>query len=227
MQQRYAMKSWKDFLQNIASLNLEKTLLVCDIDDTIICPKTWIGSTPWFDWQCDLLEKDKKSPYLIAKTFRKLILALYKIYENIEMRLCEPEIASENILSQCDTIFLTARDSMTNDITQKQLNSFVNWKKPKNMKDISIGDMKFTNGIGYTSGKNKGELLFNILKSLDQTYDTIIFVDDKINNIIAVENVIGKQELISFLYGNLSHTKKFNLISPDELKAEYETLKIN
>ena len=222
MQQRYAMKSWKDFFKNIASLDLEKTLLVCDIDDTILRPKMWIGSTKWFDWQCNLLEQDKKSPYLIAKTFNKLIQALHKIYQDIEMCICEPEIMSENLLSKCDTIFLTARDQQTSDITLDQLNTLVNWKKPNNIKDIIIGEMKFINGIGFTSGQNKGELLFNILKSLDQTYDTIIFVDDKINNIIAVENVMGTQEIISFLYDNPSYTKSFDLMSPNDLKLEYE-----
>ena len=48
--------------------------------------------------------------------------------------------------------------------------------------------------------------------------------NDKINNIIAVENVMGKRAIISFLYGNPSYTKEFNLMSPDDLKTEYDEI---
>ena len=224
MQQRYKIKSWQEFADNIDSID-DDTLLVCDIDDTLLQPDTWIGSTEWFDWQCNLLQNEPMSKYLVASSFKKLIKILYQLYQNIKMVPCESSIVEQNILHKFDTIFLTARDACTHDITETHLKSHFTWTAPHiEAFQNKIPGTKFINGIGYTSGQNKGELLFHILKHLPK-YKRVIFVDDKLDNIIAVENIMSGMELTSFLYSFSSRRRKeFQKISPDTLNIDFNKL---
>ena len=63
--------------------------------------------------------------------------------------------------------------------------------------------LKFKNGVMYSQGNNKGWVLKTLLEKLEDEYKYIIFVDDRIRNIDAVESVfkpIEHVEMSLFLY---------------------------
>jgi hypothetical protein len=183
----------------------KKTLLVFDIDDTLLTMTQPLGGVGWWDWQAKLLSEDATSPLLFANNFRDLI----KI-QNILFQLINMEPTDKNALlfinqaSQkgATLLGLTARGPEHENATENELksNQFLDNDelvfKTKGLKlkndetstgdSFQCGDFKrfanYTDGILYLSGQNKGKALRCILNQAKSLYTTILFVDDTYSN---------------------------------------------
>lgn len=159
-----------DILTNydlLANKLTSDTLLVLDIDDSIITSDEYIGSPHWWD-----SSDDEKNLVEIWETQLKNLK--YKVICNSFYKL----------LSKCDelgnnVIFLTKRHDRIKNITVDQL------KKLKIIED----ENKFL--IYHTNNEDKGEHMIKILKNNSNLVkNNIIVCDDIINNLLRIKQEI-------------------------------------
>lgn len=197
-----------------------KTLLVFDIDDTLLTMSQPLGSVAWWDWQSDLLNNEKDSSKLVAHNMQDLAKVQNVLFQLIKMNPTDEFVvpflkdASEQGAS---LMGLTARGSEQLSVTQNQLteNGFVdsqnqllfNTKAPKltNQSTPSSGGLNCTSftryvsyyhGIVFLDGEDKGQALLCILNNSKKTYDTILYVDDAARNVKSVEEAFSNQSNI-------------------------------
>ena len=154
------IKSFEDININ----NISKTLILCDIDDTILhFPEInkiwWHDKTNYYYNQHESNELEKKqalNDWITYITIKNPMITDSSLY---------------NFISNYNIVFITARNSYLKDLTQKHFNHL---------------DIKFDNNIYYTSGENKGIYIKNNLLHLIKKYTNIIFIDDLEHNLIDV-----------------------------------------
>ena len=76
-----------------AALNPKTTLLVFDLDDTLITMTQPLGSVGWWDWQAGLLKNGNDSSKLFTSDINQLIRI-----QNILFQLIKMEVTDENVL---------------------------------------------------------------------------------------------------------------------------------
>lgn len=223
-----------------------KTLLVFDIDETLLTMSQPLGSVAWWDWQSQLLSKNKNSSKLVAHTIQNLAEIENLLFQLIKMNVTDQYVvpfvkeASEQGTS---IMALTARGRESLSVTLNQLteNGFVdkqnqllfhsNGPKLSNQNTASGGDLNcgsltghvsYYQGIVFLSNQNKGLALRCILANSEKHYDTIMFVDDVANNVDAVAKAFSDQADIKVF--NVRYTrgdgKKQLFLHSEALQAE-------
>lgn len=214
----------KDIL-NYLDIN-QRSIVVFDIDNTLLRPTTSLGSDEWFS---SLVEENlvinheiklKNSKDVISAVNKSLPL-YFHVNSKIDLIPTELDLSKDvrDIESCCGhTICLTARSLKMVDITLKQLekNGLV-FKVP----ELSSQDliMKFNypctykEGVLFCGNNDKGKILLFFLDNINYIPEHIIFVDDKIKNIKSVEKASISRGLkfTGFLYtGCEKFVKSFN-----------------
>lgn len=93
----------------------ENTLVVFDLDNTLLAMDHDLGSDQWFDWQENLLKESPNSESLVASDFSGLLRVQEILFSLSRMHTPEPGIAEAvRHLScpKCTVIVLTARSSI-------------------------------------------------------------------------------------------------------------------
>lgn len=178
-----AMKQVKDAL---SEKPLAKTLLVFDIDDTLLTSSTFFGSDYWYEWQKSLKPGDAGKA-----------LCLFDVigvnYELGTQRATEADaVVLLNTLSN-DTLLLTARNPMYRGGTERELLA-AGYTLPAMLGAPQNGEffdfpavggspVSYQRGILMVSGKNKGELLLELLRRRNLDYQRVVLVDDGRRNI--------------------------------------------
>lgn len=164
------ISSIKEMLKYINALD---AVLIFDLDNTLIMPKTSLGSDEWF---CGLLNHalNHVSDKNLALS---MTLAIYHEVQSIVRADIIEEQAVKIVNSLHDIgipcIAVTARDECLRDATLRQL------------QEVGI---KFTQDIVFCSGRNKGECLLENL-DLSKTKN-IVMVDDKFKHLSDVASVL-------------------------------------
>jgi len=70
----------------------EHTLLVLDIDNTLLAMNQDLGSDQWFEWQKYLLDHEPRSKHLVADSFEGLLEAQGLLYNLGRMRPPQPDL---------------------------------------------------------------------------------------------------------------------------------------
>jgi dephospho-CoA kinase len=154
-----------------------KTLIVLDIDDTIITMKNL--DKKWWNDKFDEFIKDcdtyKEANYKVLENWAKLVE-----HQTVELKDKEhlPSFLENNKNS---VICLTSRNQEYDEITINQL------------KNLNIYLPVFH------CETNKGNFLEKLIKNNYNDYENIIFVDDIIKNIINVNNVLKNKKVSSYL----------------------------
>ena len=214
--------------------NPEKTLLVFDIDNTLLTMTQSLGGVGWWDWQYDLLKNHPDSNQLLAKNFDELEKIQGLLFQLIKVEPTDPVVKLFLINASNEgssLLAITARGSLFSNITLNQLqeNHFIDGnQKPlfsskglklNNHKTSAAGplkcaaltqDLSYQQGILYLNGTNKGQALQCILRHAETTYHSILFVDDSARNVDAVEKAFSSQthlQLITILF-NREHAKE-------------------
>lgn len=177
------------------------TLMVFDLDDTLITMTQPLGSVGWWDWQHELQIQGGNSDKLFTKDYQQLVRI-----QNILFQLVKMEVTDEYVMpflkdaaKQGSTVMgLTARGKEHLSATLMQLkdNQFIIDKKflfsehglKLNNNQTSIAgnfdcpqfsrEVIYQQGIMFLDGEDKGEALLCILANTKQDIRTIIFVDD-------------------------------------------------
>ena len=182
-----------------------RTLVVFDIDDTLLTSSTFFGSDYWYEWQKSL------APGEAGKA-----LCLFDViganYELGTQRPTEPDaVRVFNGLNR-DVLLLTARSPMYRGGTERELLA-AGYVLPPMRGKPGHGEyfeqpagtaISYQHGILMVSGQDKGALLTTWLNRRGLHYRRVILVDDGRRNI---ENVQRSLQSAGINYHGLWYTR--------------------
>jgi Protein of unknown function (DUF2608) len=175
------------------------TLLVLDIDDTLLTSAGFFGSDRWYEWQKSLPDGD---PGKVPCRFDVIALN----YEAGTQVATEPGDGPRIVNSVgIDTLILTARNPLYRSGTIRELKR-AGYILPRNIDGSTDGRMyrwqrdpaatptmiSYDSGVLMVSGQDKGVMLLDLLQRLDLHYDRVVLVDDGKKNIDAMRAALGE-----------------------------------
>lgn len=160
----------------------EETLVLLDVDNTLIEPISYVGGVAWFDY---MMAKMKKRGIPEEDVIHKTSFLWVRLQQFVKVRTVEeaiPSVIKTLHKKNIKTMGLTARSFLVSRITDQQLKSV----------DISLQDnticgkeIIFTDHAGFYNGVlsiepfgSKGERLLQFLKKIDYETKKVLFVDD-------------------------------------------------
>lgn len=190
----------------------DQTLVVFDIDNTLLEPLTTLGSDQWFDYLVDQGKKVRRQSE--DKAIADAVVVWNRVQEDVQVRPVEtetPALIKRLQARGVRIVALTARASGAAAVTERQLRSIgVDLSKnplprpavrPKQKQDTSqpwVGAILF---LG--ENQSKGEALTGVVRSLPQPPSKVVFVDDKARHTQSVDQAMAKLKIpvVAFRYG--------------------------
>jgi len=112
-------------IQKIASMyGPSRTLVVFDIDNTLLTTNHDLGGDAWYRWQRHLQKTDPSSPKLISKQFQSLLESQYLLFQLNDMKPVEtatPALVNALIARGHPVVALTARGPEARSATLREL----------------------------------------------------------------------------------------------------------
>lgn len=189
------------------------TLLILDIDDTLLVPKQMLGSDMWFE---DRIKQQKGLSLIEA--FEKTLNEWEGIRHFTQMQVVEPgtQKTIEDLQKKEYAIIGLSTQSLTlSKVTFKQLiNNQIDLRVTAPQESYYFQnenkDVLYINGILFTSGTSKGKALFQLLEKTKQRFKRIVFINDKASHLVDIEQVAEKNhvEFIGLRYGYSDFRKK-------------------
>ena len=176
----------------------KRTLLVLDIDDTLLTSDGFFGSDKWYEWQKTLPASDPgKVPCLFD------VISLN--YETGGQRATHPDGPALVNAVQVDKLLLTSRNPLYRGGTLRTLRdagyalpaplagqadgSSWDFRKAPDAAPVRI---TYDQGVFMTTGQDKGLALLALLQRLHTRYDRVVRVDDGKKNIDNMQNALRK-----------------------------------
>ncbi len=218
-------------LPNLAGLNFSQigpdTLVVFDIDNTLIRQNHMIGTHQWGDY---ISERAVRSGIAAdeAKQIQYRAFAEVQPYANV----VPVEEGIKSILSSLSQrnikhFALTARAAQLKEITKTQI-KILNHSFAESFpaqKDQKVLQEYLDDGIIFSGSTPKGELLKKIIENSTTEITHIIFIDDKLYNLESVEKSFAESNIIleSYRYGAADVV--VNSFNPQVADIEYSIFK--
>lgn len=194
-QEIYQIKEVLDHLQG------RKALIVFDIDNTLLMPETDLGSDQWFS---HMVQKHMDTGCKVVEAV-DLVLPLYiHVSLNLELISVEDELCAliEDIKSAGDyVICLTARSAcLAHKVIEQLHKNDLCFYTPEfhHLEADFKSPGLYRSGVLFCDSHDKGDVLISFLDSINYEPELIIFIDDKIKNVHAVEKV-AQQRSIAFI----------------------------
>lgn len=198
------------------------TLLVLDIDDTLLTSDGFFGSDKWYEWQKSLPASDPgKVPCLFD-----VISMNYETGTQIPTQPDGPALI--NALP-VDKLLLTSRNPLYRGGTLRTLQAAGyalpamlggqvegrswDFRKAADAKPVRVF---YDQGLFMTTGQDKGLALLNLLQGLHLRYDRVVLVDDGQKNI---DNMRAALQVAHIDYLGLHFTRVNKDISSDDATA--------
>ena len=194
----------------------QDTLVVFDIDNTLISPQGNFGSDQWFYYLYKIYKINGLSDAEIAKKAMSTWNESQWITNVQAVEKDTPAMVSKFQKAGIQTVALTARELAIAERTVSQLKSIgVSFKETALKKaslKISKEDLKtqddavMRDGIVYVGESNtKGNVLVTLLKKLNLKPKKIVFVDDRVKHVVGMEKALTQENIphIAFRYGAL------------------------
>ena len=176
----------------------KRTLLVLDIDDTLLTSDGFFGSDKWYEWQKTLPASDPgKVPCLFD------VISLN--YETGGQRATQADGPALVNAVQVDKLLLTSRNPLYRGGTLRTLRdagyalpaplagqadgSSWDFRKAPDAAPVRI---TYDQGVFMTTGQDKGLALLALLQRLHTRYDRVVLVDDGKKNIDNMQNALRK-----------------------------------
>ena len=176
----------------------KRTLLVLDIDVTLLTSDGFFGSDKWYEWQKTLPAGDPgKVPCLFD------VISLN--YETGGQRATQPDGPALVNAVQVDKLLLTSRNPLYRGGTLRTLRdagyalpaplagqadgSSWDFRKAPDAAPVRI---TYDQGVFMTTGQDKGLALLALLQRLHTRYDRVVLVDDGKKNIDNMQNALRK-----------------------------------
>ncbi|MGV8942960.1 DUF2608 domain-containing protein [Thermomonas sp.] len=206
----------------LANNGSRRTLLVLDIDDTLLTSQGFFGSDRWYEWQKHLQADD---PAKVPCLFDVISLN----YEAGTQQLTQPDGPALINALPGDKLMLTSRNPLYRGGTLRTLND-AGYALPTPLAgqtegrswrwraapDARESEVSYDQGIFMTAGQNKGLILLDLLGRLKLRYDRVVLVDDGDANI---RNMQAALRDAGIDYHGLHYTRLKSAVSETEAKA--------
>ncbi len=197
----YAKIIETDHFEELCSYVAEDTLIILDIDDTLLIPTQMLGCDEWFLHQ---LKKHQNAGMNYTQALEKGLAEWEAIRHLTKMKIVEP--GTEKIIAalqkqNCCIIGLTTQGLALATRTSKQLKEHhidltITAPSKEDVFFQSQGHgLLFRNGILFTSATNKGEALFKLCEKIGYSPKRIIFINDKETHVKELEMVAEKKQV--------------------------------
>ena len=172
-------------------------LVVFDLDNTLIHPKTEVGSDQWLEFKAK--QHAQSHGVSIAQAYEALLPLYFKIQHLIDLDLIEE--AAQNILYDLQAagvtvIGLTMRYHPILNRTLSELDRLNITFSSLHPHEITLAGFKrnpiYKQGVIFCSDNNKGVILFEFLKRFNIKPKKIFCIDDKTHHLEKVENEAKK-----------------------------------
>ena len=211
------------------ALPVSSTLVVFDIDDTLLTATEFFGSDKWYDWQRGRALSPDGQPLVTddADKVSCLFDTLGITYEIATNRATQDNMAELVNQLDNDLLLLTARSGNYRAATMRELtrNGIDFSEQALTPKDVGYhydftndgrtATMSYVDGVFMVQGMDKGILLLDLLARVGQTYDAVVFVDDKTHNI---ENMARALKNANIDYYGFHYTKIDKTVSQQEVQ---------
>ena len=207
---------------------LDDTLVILDIDNTLLMPAQELGSDQWFRYRLDCYRKEGKT-YPEALEFA---LPEWEAIQNITDVLVVEETTPEVIrnlqkLERVRIIGLTTRGLALAMRTVQQLDKVgIDLSVSAPTKDeiplLNPHAILFRKGVLFTAGTHKGRGLQKLLAKLEYMPKKIVFINDKRGNLRQLEEGVNELHIpfIGLRYGFLD--EKVNNFRADIADLQFE-----
>ena len=176
-----------------------RTLLVLDIDDTLLTSTGFFGSDSWYEWQAKTLPAG--DPDKLACLFDVISLN----YETGGQQPTQADGPAQINAIAADKLMLTSRNPLYRGGTLRTLRdagyalpaplagqadgSSWDFRKAPDAAPVRI---TYDQGVFMTTGQDKGLALLALLQRLHTRYDRVVLVDDGKKNIDNMQNALRK-----------------------------------
>lgn len=187
----------------------KRTLVVLDIDNTLMRPATHLGSDEWFS---HLVQEKVAQGMDTISAIRNVLPLYFHIHFIIDLVPTEPHLHEEitRIACRCEHIVcLTSRSPNIVQRTVMQLaKNKLHFYMPEHQERVV--NCLYLNGVIFCGNTDKGQVLCTFLDDIAYVPEVIIFVDDKEKYIHAVEAAAQKRNIscIGLRYAGCDHHVK-------------------
>ncbi|GAB5410974.1 MAG: DUF2608 domain-containing protein [Chlamydiales bacterium] len=184
------VQNFKELVKHIT----KETLILLDIDDTLLVPVQMMGSDAWFNHRRRNYEKVGLSS---SEALEKALAEWNSVRHVTEMEVVEPgtqEIVQKMQSNGYTVMGLTTQGLALATRTSRQLKDLgINLERTAPSKlghylNVHSHGALYREGILFTSGTPKGEALFALCKVIGYTPKEILFINDKLIHLVDVES---------------------------------------
>lgn len=217
------IKRLADILPALEESGTRRTLLVLDIDDTLLTSREFFGSDRWYEWQKSLKPGDAG---FVPCKFDIIGLS----YEAGTQVLTE-DAAARDLVNRIgnDKLLLTARNPGYRGGTIRELLAagyalpatlgkdrdglWFDWRPSPDAAPVPIS---YHDGVMMVTGRDKGETLLALLRLQSLDYDRVVLVDDGRRNIDQMQAALAKAGID---YHGLWYTRIDKRVGADDARA--------
>jgi len=181
-----------DSIQDVLRFAEHGSMVVFDLDNTLVRPEKEVGSVQWFD---HMLKQKVKRGLGVEDALTELLPLSFEVQNHID--LCPVENKTVDVLQELRkkeivTVALTARSDTLVTRTKSQLQEIdIDFNAENGFsRELTLEyprPVLLKNGIIFCANNDKGSVLFSILTLIDYHPKKIIFVDDKLDHLFEVE----------------------------------------
>lgn len=222
-------------VQKAASLPIDSTLVVFDIDDTLLTASEFFGSDKWYDWQRGRALDTAGETLSISDQAKAMCLfdTLGMAFEMATNVPTQPNMLNIVKSVKNDILVLTARSDSYRSATMRELKrNGLDFSQYSFLPDDLAYHYDFTfegrtaqvsyvDGVFMVKGMNKGVMLLDLLEKTDREYDNIVFVDDKTHNIDNMGEALADAGIN---YYGFHYTKINKRVTSEEVAEAQHTL---
>lgn len=178
----------------------QKTLILFDIDNVILCPVQVLGSDPWFRYYKERLKDEGRTD---KEALAIAVDMLHRVYHKTRVKLIEKKTTSviENLQKRkIAVIAMTTRSSEVADCTINHLTSLgIDLKRSRpiaqNFMLPDCPDVLFQDGVLFTTGTHKGTAFLSFLKRVNFEPECVVFINDKASHLREVEEACETRKI--------------------------------
>lgn len=193
----------------------EDSLVIFDLDNTIMEPVQTIGSEQWFSYR---INEWKKQGFSDQEALAKTIPEYVAVQKATQMKLVEPTtlgLVQKLQKKKIPVMSLTARSLalVSRTFEQLQANGIDFSKTAPVQKEIHFGEnsgIYLKDGVLFSSGENKGAVFSQMLQKTGLHPRNVLMIDDKQGHLADVEKVCEQQGIVflGLRYGFLDEKVK-------------------
>ena len=192
----------------------KQTMIICDIDNTIMIPEEYEGSDMWFSYY---MESYQRAGYSYPEALALVLPEYARLQGTITVRPVEDEIPSLLKKWQSQNICVMGLTSRGDPVIRETIDLLssisidFSFTSPKECKEFFLDDklIVYKNGVLFCEAADKGKVLASFLR-ITNIPRTIVFIDDTLTKILSVNKALealkaeGKQfEYSCFHYRHL------------------------